>query len=205
MVWQTGASRNDTHAYPNRQAGRRARQGAPSGLSLVRLLPGCLPGPCATVIGLDDERILLLQLAVDGALGTEPAFSRCLVEHHGLKGQLLALYLECTDFSCRRQKERASILRTARLHTELQLDQTYTPKSPRPFPSTQIIVKPEAAFREPAELVPFWDGNNRISPIQCSWQKKHGGGEGSHHAGELAVHPSLPVFLAGFLPALCPV
>ena len=104
-----------------------------------------------------------------------------------------------------RQNERASILRTARLHTELRLDQTYTPKSPRPFPSTQIIVKPEAAFREPAELVPFWDGNNRISPIQCSWQKKHGDGEGSHHAGELAVHPSLPVFLAGFLPALCPV
>lgn len=47
------------------------------------------------------------------------------------------------------QKETESVLRTARLHTELRLDQTCKPKSPRPFPSTQIIVKLEAAFREP--------------------------------------------------------
>lgn len=50
-------------------------QGALAGHSLVRLLPGRLPGPRATVIGLDDERVLLLQLAVDGALGTQPALS----------------------------------------------------------------------------------------------------------------------------------
>lgn len=41
----------------------------------MRLLPGRLPGPSATVIGLDDERVLFLQLAVDGALGTQPALS----------------------------------------------------------------------------------------------------------------------------------
>lgn len=74
------------------------------GYSLVRLLPGRLPGPGATVVGLDDEGVLLLQLAVDGALGAEPALSRCLIEHHGLEGQLLAMDLERTNFPCGRMR-----------------------------------------------------------------------------------------------------
>ena len=170
----------------------------------MRFLPGCLPGPRATVIGLDDERVLLLQLTVNGALGTEPAFSRRLVEHHGLKGQLLAVYLECTDFSCRRTERERKRLKNSQTAHRASTGPDLQTQKPWPFPSTQIIVKLEAAFREPVQLVPFWDGNTRMSPIQCSWQKKQGGGEGGHHAGELAVHPSLPVFLAGFSPALCP-
>lgn len=86
-------------------AGGIGVQGSLSGHSLVRLLPGRLPGPCATVVGLDDERVLFLQLTVDGTLGAQPALSRRLVEHHGLKGQLLAVDLERANFPCRRMED----------------------------------------------------------------------------------------------------
>lgn len=76
-----------------------------TGSSLVWLLPGCLLGSHTTVIGLDDECVLLLQLTVNGTLGTEPALSRCLIQHHSLKGQLLPMDLECTDFPCRRRED----------------------------------------------------------------------------------------------------
>lgn len=88
------------------RAGVGGVQGDPSGHSLVRFLPGRLLGPRATVVGLDDERVLLLQFTVDGAPGAEPALSRRLVEHHSLEGQLLAMDLECTDFPCRRMEGR---------------------------------------------------------------------------------------------------
>ena len=111
----------------------------------MRFLPGCLPGPRATVIGLDDERVLLLQLTVNGALGTEPAFSRRLVEHHGLKGQLLAVYLECTDFSCRgTEGERKRLKNSQTAHRASTGPDLQTQKH-WPFPSTQIIVKLDAA------------------------------------------------------------
>lgn len=69
----------------------------------MRFLPVCSSWSWATVVGLDDECVLLLQLTVNGALCSQPPFSRCPVQHHGLKGHFLPVDFKSTDFTCEEQ------------------------------------------------------------------------------------------------------
>ena len=58
----------------------------------------------ATVVGLDGEGVLLLQLAVQLVLGPNDPLARGLVQHHRLEGDILAVDPEATDLSWVRQK-----------------------------------------------------------------------------------------------------
>ena len=82
--------------------------------ALVALLPAGPGGTGPAVVGLDDEGVLLLLLAVDGATGPQHAFARRSVQHLCLEGRLLAVDLKGADFSC---KERGGTMIQGKTHT----------------------------------------------------------------------------------------
>lgn len=65
--------------------------------SLVGLFALCAPGARAAVVGLDDEGVFLLQLAVHQATGPQLALTRRTVQHHRLERSLQPVDVECTD------------------------------------------------------------------------------------------------------------
>lgn len=73
--------------------------------SLVTLFPVGSTRAGSTVVGLDDEGVLLLLLAVYGAPGPQHPFSRRPVQHLGLKRGLLPVNLKSTDLSWKKQQD----------------------------------------------------------------------------------------------------
>ena len=53
----------------------------------------------STVVGLQGEGVLLLQLAVQRALGADHPLARGLVQHHRLEGHVLPVDPEAADLA----------------------------------------------------------------------------------------------------------
>ncbi len=73
---------------------------------LVTLFPVGSARAGSTVIGLDNEGVLLLLLAVYGTSGPQHPFTRCPVQHLSFKRGLLSMNLKCTDLSWKKQDNR---------------------------------------------------------------------------------------------------
>lgn len=78
---------------------------------LVRLLgAGAAVGRPAAVVGLDGERVVLLQLAVQLLFGADEPLARGLIHHHGLKGHALPVDLKPTDLTWGGKQRRSAPL-----------------------------------------------------------------------------------------------
>lgn len=70
---------------------------------LVTLFPVSSARAGSTVIGLDNEGVLLLLLAVYETPGPQHPFTRCPVQHLSFKWGLLPMNLKCTNLSWKKQ------------------------------------------------------------------------------------------------------